>query len=218
MCQTVNICLLALSLILLVSAVLVQMTASNSAAYLLLLLFFYPYLGYPAVLAFVALFKQAQLVTVEDYCPSLTLLIVAYNEEAIIEEKLKNSLALAYPDDKLKIVAVSDGSSDATGRIMESFAKDGIDVVLFPENRGKISAINAVMESIDTELVVLSDANVMYEQQALKNYRAILLMKRSVRSPAGSFWSMMASAMKQLKIPITVSSTIFRAWRDRQAV
>lgn len=128
----------------------------------------YMYLGYPLVLAVLARLLPIQIRRNELFCPEITLLIVACNEEHEIAAKLDNSLLLDYPPERLKIIVASDGSTDTTDQLVEKYAPSGIQLISFPSNRGKIAALNDAMARITTEIVVFSDANVMYEQQVLR--------------------------------------------------
>ncbi len=77
-----------------------------------------------ALLAVLVKFKKKRpsLTTLEDTdLPPVTLLVAAYNEEDIIEDKIKNSLALNYPKEKLNIAFVTDGSNDGTNQIIEKY-------------------------------------------------------------------------------------------------
>ena len=127
----------------------------------------YTYLGYPLLLAALALVRPVAVERDEGLLPELTLLIVAYNEEAEIEAKLRNCLALDYPPDRLRILVASDGSSDGTNAIVQSFG-DRVELLSFARNRGKIAALNEAMLGITSEIVVLSDANTMYHEKALR--------------------------------------------------
>ncbi len=122
--------------------------------------------GYTLMLALVSLivcpFKRADIAD-PDFEPKVTLMISAYNEEKVIEAKIENSLALAYPREKLNIVVVSDGSTDQTEAIVASYSARGVALWSFQPRHGKISAINRAMERIEDEIVILSDANVIYE-------------------------------------------------------
>ncbi len=139
----------------------------HGVAYILLCTIIYMYVGYPLVLAALARLLPTKIKQDEQFCPEITLLIIAYNEEREIAVKLDNSLTLDYPPERLKIVVASDGSTDATNTLVENYASRGVRLITFPENRGKIAALNDAMARIETEIVVFSDANVMYEEQAL---------------------------------------------------
>jgi len=131
-------------------------------ATILILALAHTFVGYPFLLRPLARFSGKPLDHDERYCPSVTLLVVAYNEAQVIEEKLENSLSLDYPRERLRIVVASDGSSDGTDRIVSRYRERGIELLSFPVNRGKIAALNDAMENINSEIVVLSDANVLY--------------------------------------------------------
>ncbi|WP_319525810.1 glycosyltransferase family 2 protein [uncultured Desulfosarcina sp.] len=137
-------------------------------AYLLAVLLAYTYFGFPCIVSVFAALKPVHNKVHENNWPSLTLLIVAYNEEAEIRNKLENSLTLDYPHDRYRIVVASDGSTDSTNDIIREFENRGVSPKIYSENRGKIAAINQTMAQLDSELVVLSDANVIYDKSALK--------------------------------------------------
>ncbi|MBL6989697.1 MAG: glycosyltransferase family 2 protein [Bacteriovoracaceae bacterium] len=97
------------------------------------------------------------------------MLIAAYNEEKIIEAKLQNTLELNYPLDCLEIIVASDGSSDKTSSIVECLSKQHPQIKLIEFKRmGKSNVINAAIESVSTDIIVFSDANTMYDSNALK--------------------------------------------------
>jgi biofilm PGA synthesis N-glycosyltransferase PgaC len=100
--------------------------------------------------------------------PSVTLLIAAYNEQDVLERKLANSLELDYPRDRLQIVVAADGSSDRTTQIVRTFAGKGVLLSYDPDRRGKMAAINRAMPMATGEIVVFSDANNLYERDALR--------------------------------------------------
>ena len=129
---------------------------------------FLSYAGYPLWLLFLSLFGKVSPATGSSgFLPSVTLLISAYNEEKVIGEKIKNSLSLDYPSDKLSIVVVSDGSTDGTNTVVESFGARGVSLVIVEERRGKTHALNQVIPGIASDIVVFSDANTMYDAQAI---------------------------------------------------
>jgi biofilm PGA synthesis N-glycosyltransferase PgaC len=98
--------------------------------------------------------------------PSVTLLIAAYNEERVIEGKLRNALAMRYPG-RLEIVVVSDGSTDRTPQIVDSFATHGVVSMHSPPRRGKTAALNRGVAAARGEILVFSDANNDFNPDAL---------------------------------------------------
>ncbi len=100
--------------------------------------------------------------------PSLTLVIAAHNEETVIAGKLENSLRLDYPDGRLRIVVVSDASNDGTNRIVASYADRGVELFVVEERLGKVACLNRLLPHVATDLVVMSDANSLYEPDSLR--------------------------------------------------
>jgi cellulose synthase/poly-beta-1,6-N-acetylglucosamine synthase-like glycosyltransferase len=100
--------------------------------------------------------------------PTITLLISAYNEERTLRRKLENVATLDYPRDRLRTIVVSDGSTDATEAIAAGFAPAGIELASFAGRQGKVACLNLVLPRVTSDLVVMSDANSMYESSSLK--------------------------------------------------
>lgn len=100
--------------------------------------------------------------------PKVTLLIAAYNEEQVIERKINNSLLLDYPAGLLDIWIASDGSSDATNDIVKRLIQENKSLNLMELPRsGKSGAINKAMASIKSDIIVFSDANTEYSNDAI---------------------------------------------------
>ncbi len=127
----------------------------------------YTYVGYPLLLTLIARVRSTPP-TVAAELPSITLLIAAYNEEAVLTQKLDNVLSLDYPRDLLQVIVMADGSSDSTPTIVEQYAAYGIELSYLLPRRGKMAAINRAMPQAQGEIVVFSDANNLYEANALR--------------------------------------------------
>ncbi len=132
----------------------------------------YPYLIYPILLRVLA--KWSPMKRNMEYSsrelPRLTIVISAFNEETIIGPKLANALESDYPEDLLEIIVASDASSDDTDDIVRSIGdRTGrVKLVRQPERRGKSAALNQAVASAAGQIIVFSDANSMYERNALK--------------------------------------------------
>ncbi|TNE79456.1 MAG: glycosyltransferase [Bacteroidetes bacterium] len=102
--------------------------------------------------------------------PEVALLLAAYNEEAVMEEKLKSMLNSDYPADKIRIVVGSDRSSDRTDEIVKQFAASDARVQLrrFEERTGKPAIINQLVSESQETILVLSDADTFFEPHTLK--------------------------------------------------
>ncbi|WP_371727376.1 glycosyltransferase family 2 protein [Haloarcula sp. CBA1122] len=98
----------------------------------------------------------------------MTLIVAAYNEEDIIGAKIENSLQLDYPGSKLDIVVFSDESSDCTDEIVQSYADEGVELIRIEGRVGKTVCQNEVVDTIKTDFIVFSDANSMYDRNAIK--------------------------------------------------
>src|SRR4051794_20845528 len=75
--------------------------------------------------------------------PAVSLLIAAYNEQAVIADRLEKALASNYPKDKLEIVVGSDGSSDQTASEVRRFEQRGVRLLDYEQRRGKASVLNS---------------------------------------------------------------------------
>jgi len=127
----------------------------------------YVYLGYPFLLACIGRVyrRPVRRATIE---PSVTIVIAAFNEEAHIAGTIRNKLDLDYPSSKLQIIVVSDGSSDRTDELARQFEKSGVRLIRQIPRQGKTAALNQAVAAANSELIVFSDANSMYERDALR--------------------------------------------------
>ena len=130
-----------------------------------LLTLVYHYVGYPLLLLMLGLRKKEALRTA-DITPSVSLIISAYNEETVIRQKLENSLSLDYPRDRLEVIVASDGSTDRTPDIVREYARD-VALYDYPQRRGKNAALNATVPHARGDILVFTDANGMYQKDAL---------------------------------------------------
>lgn len=137
--------------------------------WVLAVLVVYIYFGYPILLKIISRFINRPSQKDPGYTPNVTMFIAAYNEEKVIKEKLENAMELNYPMDKLEVIVVSDDSSDSTNPIVEHFAKKHPNVKLniVKGRKGKTAALNQSVPLAAGEILVFSDANSMYEPDAL---------------------------------------------------
>ena len=124
--------------------------------------------GYLFLLCLLSLFRQSRVRTDETYQPTVSLIIAAYNEEAVIGEKIENTLKLDYPKDKLEIIVFSDASTDRTDEIVKSYAEQGVELLRIEGRKGKTTCQNEAVKIASGEIIVFSDANSMYEPKAIK--------------------------------------------------
>ena len=131
-------------------------------------LIIYTYIGYPVLISLIAKLIPfpGRADGISDI--SVTLLITAYNEEAVIEKKIENSLRLEYPRERLQIIVAADGSSDRTPEIVGKFHERGVKLMHTSLRDGKLAAINRAIAQADGDIVVFSDANNMYDPDAVR--------------------------------------------------
>lgn len=96
----------------------------------------------------------------------VTLVVPAYNEEGFIEEKIKNCLTLDYPANLIACLFVTDGSTDATPDVVRRYPQ--VKLMHQPERGGKIAAMNRVMKTITTPVVIFCDANTLLNPAAVR--------------------------------------------------
>ena len=126
----------------------------------------YSYAGYP-LLVWVLARWFGQAPQRRAISPRVSLVIPAYNEVRHLTAKLENALALDYPANRLEIVVASDGSTDGTNAIADSFRRHGVRVLAMRDHLGKAPMLNRVLPHLRGELVVFSDASSLLERDAL---------------------------------------------------
>ena len=131
----------------------------------------YTYVGYPAVLRVLTSRRagpQPPNPPDDRALPTISVLIVAHNEEHIIGERVENLLALDYPPEQLELAVASDGSRDRTADIVADYAHRSVRLFRYEKNAGKAAALDATVPQLRGDIAVLSDANTMMEPQALR--------------------------------------------------
>ena len=130
---------------------------------------FYTYLGYGLILYVLVhiktIFYPAPVLNWEGDLPSITVLIAAYNEEKVVEEKMANCRALNYPQGKLQVVWITDGSNDHTNEKLARYPE--VKVLYRPQRQGKTAALNRAVPLIDTPYIVFTDANTILNTEAI---------------------------------------------------
>src|SRR5574344_153506 len=138
-----------------------------------ILLVFYTYIVYGMVLWLILIFKRRffnkqtkQELPLNQDLPEVTLMICAYNEEDVVQEKMTNTRSLDYPKDKFKVMWVTDGTTDHTNDLLKQY--DEVTIVFTPERKGKTAALNHGISTVTTPIVVMTDANTMLNSGAIK--------------------------------------------------
>jgi cellulose synthase/poly-beta-1,6-N-acetylglucosamine synthase-like glycosyltransferase len=136
--------------------------------FLFIFIIFHVYFGYPLIILLIATINKKTVLKNDDFEPTVSLIIAAYNEEDVIEEKIKNSLSLDYAKDKLEIIIFSDASTDQTNAIVSRYQDKGIKFIYLLERRGKTAGQNLAVSQATGEIIVFSDANALYRPEAVR--------------------------------------------------
>jgi len=126
----------------------------------------YIYFGYIVICVVLGVIFKKQRKQ-EDILPGVTLLIPAFNEEAVIRQKIENSLGLDYPKEKIEIVVASE-SQDKTNAIVAEYASQGIILCSYDRRQGKSRMMFLTIPKTKGEIIVFSDANAIFKPDALK--------------------------------------------------
>ncbi|MCQ9208778.1 MAG: glycosyltransferase family 2 protein [Omnitrophica bacterium] len=103
-----------------------------------------------------------------DIAPFVSFIIALHNEEKVIREKLKNTLSLDYPQDRLEIIFALDGCTDKTKEIISECGNGRIRILDNKQRRGKVATLNRVVGEAKGEIVVFSDANSIHQKDTLR--------------------------------------------------
>lgn len=139
--------------------------------WIVLFIIVYTYVGYGILLfAIIKIRRIFKIGQKEKYFPNfepeVTLFIAAYNEKDFVDAKMRNTLELEYPKEKLNIVWVTDGSDDGTPDLLKKYSNSQVHHL--QERNGKIGAMNRGMKFVKTPIVIFSDANTMLGKESIR--------------------------------------------------
>lgn len=139
----------------------------------------YTYIGYGVLLYLFVRLKRffckpakQQPLQDDETLPDITFLVCAYNEQDTVDIKIANSHELDYPKDKLHLVWITDGSSDKTNEMLAKY--DDVKVLYQPERRGKTNALNRALSIVDTDIVIMTDANTIVNKGAVREVARLM--------------------------------------------
>lgn len=127
----------------------------------------YAYAGYPVLLLAIAGRAGEPRLAGPGPVPAVTLIIPVHNESSVIDAKIENTRRLQYPAGMLRVLFVSDGSSDGTTERIRRALDERTDLVELPTRGGKAAALNAGLARAGGEIVAFSDASIMLAPDAL---------------------------------------------------
>lgn len=103
--------------------------------------------------------------------PSVSIIMSAYNEDKVIRQKLKSLIESDYPQNLVEILIGSDNSSDKTNEILSEYALlySNIKPIFLETRQGKANIINQLAEKSTGEILILTDANVIFTKSTIYN-------------------------------------------------
>lgn len=136
--------------------------------------------GYTLSLKFIyRIFKFNNVKKDYNHLPTVTVMVVAHNEEKVILDKLKNLVELDYPADKIQYIIASDHSTDQTNQIIRAFILDqltsNIRLYEVKKRKGKTNAQNEAQKIVNTQYLVMTDANSMLDRKAVRELMAAFI-------------------------------------------
>ncbi len=127
----------------------------------------YAYLGYPLLARILARGRGSAVADNSFVLPEITVVIAAHNEEARISGRVRDIIAQDYPRDRLHVVVVDDGSSDATACAAD-IGDPRCRVIVLARNGGKAIALDAAMREVATPVTVFADARQRFAPGTLR--------------------------------------------------
>ncbi len=127
------------------------------------------YLVYPVLVQYFARFRKMNDMVYSTDCPSISIIIPAHNEEKVIGQKLESLLSSDFPLERIQVLIGADHCQDQTSNIVEKYAQQFPNLRLFefPERQGKINVVNRLVLEATNEIIVMTDANVLFEANTL---------------------------------------------------
>ena len=129
----------------------------------------YTYLGYPALLKLVSMFKSGwSPPPPPNEWPRVSITVPAFNEEATIRGTIESLLHLDYPPERRQILIVSDASTDRTDDVVQEYAERGVELFRVSVRSGKTAAENGARGRLNGDIIVNTDASVRVHPGAIK--------------------------------------------------
>lgn len=137
-----------------------------------LFIIFWANIGYQISLIILDKLIEKKNIKLNDFFPSVTVMVVAHNEDKVILDKLKNLEEIEYPHNKISILVASDNSTDNTNYIVEEYIKNNPDINVklckAKSRMGKTNAQNEAQKFVESEFLVMTDANSMLDRASIK--------------------------------------------------
>ena len=133
------------------------------------LLIFYVYVGYPLLVTLWA--RQRTRPRKTAVLPRVTLVFCAHNEAAVLPEKIANCCALDYPAGLLEFCVGSDGSTDGTNALLQTWSADPrVRLLLNPKREGKTMLLNRIVPTAKGDVILFSDASTLFMPETVRRH------------------------------------------------
>lgn len=135
------------------------------------MIIFHSYIFYPLLLS---VFKKENknknlFYDKKSELPTVSILLSVFNEEEVISEKIESILNSDYPQNKIELIIGSDNSTDQTNKIISEYCDKNTIIRFFPyfQRQGKQNVINQIYENSIGEIIILTDANVIFSKNTI---------------------------------------------------
>lgn len=146
----------------------------NFILFISFLFLLYTFIGYPLLLQTIKKQQPAPLKD-DETLPKVTVILCIYNSSLILAKRLTNILESDYPGEKLKILVVSDGSTDQPQEVINSLADSRISLLHYEKNQGKSFALSQALPNVKTDYVAFADVRQRFDHLALRHLASNLV-------------------------------------------
>ncbi|MCG6959908.1 glycosyltransferase family 2 protein [bacterium BMS3Abin03] len=135
----------------------------------LVYLLLHTYIIYPVLILIISSFYKKHSIKGGKQFPEISILISAFNEEKVIENRVQNIARLDYDFNKLEVIVGSDSSTDKTNLILQDLCKKyhWLKVKIFKNRRGKAAVLNDLVNDSKNPILVFTDANTTFKKDSL---------------------------------------------------
>jgi poly-beta-1,6-N-acetyl-D-glucosamine synthase len=126
----------------------------------------YTVAGYPLLLGWIAQRYFRPVTKDSSQLRTVSVIVVVYNGENFLADKLESILNQTYPQDRMQVLVISDGSTDRTDEIARGFSARGVRLLRVPHG-GKPAALNAAVPEAEGEILVLTDVRQVLDSNAV---------------------------------------------------
>lgn len=132
-------------------------------------LILHSYVIYPKLIQYLAKSRKTNQILFLDELPPITIIIPAHNEEKVISQKLETLLKSNFPLDQIQLLIGADNCKDETCALIRTYEQQfpNMKLIEFTERQGKINVVNKLVKEAKHDIIVMTDANVLFEASTL---------------------------------------------------